>query len=186
MNPSNKKFTSMFILLVWLFVFVFFTQNIYSSFMDKKETFEKNKADYESKIKLREDLNKLSIDLKSNNSDKKLNSEIKKYLQEYSEDKIIKLFYNFAETYAENWQTRIKSISFTKWVKNEIWLKEATINISAIVSNKKVMNDFLYFVVNNPDYKFLIHSFTYPKDTDKPFLIQIPIKILYQDFKKND
>jgi len=63
-------------------------------------------------------------------------------------------------------------------------MKDVKIQISARVSNKRVMLDFLDFIIKNSEYKFFIHSFTVPKKTDAPFNIQVPIKFFYQDFKK--
>ena len=181
---NNKKFTSMFILLIWLFIFVFFTMDIYSSMTDKIETNKKLKAEYKSKVDLKSDLSKNAKKLKLNQDNSEVNSEIKKYIQEYSEDRIIRLFYNFSNTYDTNWQIVIKSLNLGKPKQNEIGMKDAKIQISARVSNKRVMLDFLDFIINNSEYKFFIHSFTVPKKTDTPFNIQVPIEFFYQDFKE--
>jgi len=184
-NPnSNKKFISMFILLIWLAIFVFFTQDIYSSLMDKIETNEKIKEIQDKKIILRDKLSEKAKELKINKWDSEVNKEISKYLQEYSEDRIINLIYDFSSSYSKNWQILIKNIKMSEWKENEIWFKEAKINISARVSNKKVMIDFLNFVIENEEYKFFIDSFNVPKKTNVPFNIQLPIKVFYKDFKK--
>jgi len=76
--------------------------DIYSSMTDKIETNKKLEVEYKSKLDLKSDLSKNAKKLKLNQDDGEVNNEIKKYKQEYSEDRMIKLFYNFSNTYDTN------------------------------------------------------------------------------------
>lgn len=110
--------------------------------------------------------------------------EIWKYLKKLSEDEIINEMYSFVEKYSENWIMKILSLSITPWVKNELGFNESKINISARVQNKKVMVDFLDFLIENPNYKFFLNSFRVPKKTSSAFNIQVPVTFIYKDIKK--
>ena len=177
----NKKFLSMFMILLCLFVFIFFTQWYYSdliSTMDLKSDKEKILSEK------RTQLNNLSINQKKLEKAKWEEFElIKKYSNKMIESDFITEIYSSVDK-MPNWQMKILSLSMSEGVKNELWFMESKINISARFSNEQTMKDFLDYLTKESKYKLFISSFNMPKiEEGKNFNIQVPLTLFYVNVK---
>ncbi len=179
---NNSKFVSMFLVLLSLFIFVFFTKWYYSDLISSLSVQEDNKTLHARQLVEMDILEKKQKELKK--LDGSNNSEIWKYLQQFNEDEIIREIYSYSTNYSKNGGMKIISINMWEWKKNELWFKQSNISISARVENKAVMIDFLDFLIQDSKYKFYINSFTIPKDKDKFFNIQIPLTLFYKEIKQ--
>lgn len=189
----NKKMTSMFLIVMSLFIFIFFTRGYYGDYIYANDKLEANNAIYNKKIeelwkisKIKKDLNNLRK-WKVKEIKAKEFKDIKKYLQPgITEDKIIREIYWIANRIT-NGEIKISSISMTQWVKNELWFKEVKIIVSARVNNYNVVKSFLNFLLYNSKYKVFITSFDLPTINkidlikQKSFMIQVPITVFYVD-----
>ncbi len=178
----NKKFMSMFLILLSLFIFVFFTQWYYSDLISTIDREESNKKILSEKIKQADKLNKIKNKLeKSKWEQSKL---IKKYSKKLVEDEFISEIYSSVNKNTQNWEMKILSLSMTEWLKNELWFYESKVNISARFSNKKVLKDYLDYLTKKSKYKLFITSFNLPKiEEEKAFNVQIPLILFYVDIK---
>lgn len=181
-NTQNEKFTQLFLILVSLFIFIFFTRELYSDLiwnMDINE--EKNKV-YNEKVKEANDLSNTKKDLDNATKWWKQSKEfleIKKYLEPISEDKIIEeIYWNLP-----HW-VKVLSLSMSEWVKNELGFKESKISISLIVKDKETIKDLFDYFNEDSKYKIFVNSFNMPKQTSTIwYKIQIPATIFYVDSK---
>lgn len=179
-NTQNEKFIQLFLILISLFIFIFFTRWIYSDLiwnMDINE--EKNKI-YNDKIEEADDLSKVKRKLNWSKKSKEY-LEIKKYLEPISEDKIInEIYWNIP------YGVKILSLSMSKWVKNELGFKESKLNISLIVKDKETIKEIFNYLNNDSKYKIFVNSFNMPKQNSIIwYKIQIPATIFYVYSKLN-
>ncbi len=218
--PKNdKKFISLFIVLISLFIFVFFTKSYYWDLMMTVENYENSVSKKDSLDKELRELNCRSKRFKKiqwgestgtwktstqagcgwgNKSGKEISdSDIKKYLHDISEDRLVELFYKYANDY-NNWTLdddliekgqnsdhrgtlKILSLNMSQAQKNEIGFDEVNIQLTVRVSDENDMRDFLNFIINDNDqYQFFINSFTVPKQLEGWFNITIPMTVLYK------
>lgn len=175
-KDQNPKFISYLIMLISLFILFLVTYNQYEQLQINLDV----NSSLENEVNtLSWELNELSILNKSLKSD---DSEIKKYLSEFNEEELIKYIFDYVESYnTQESQIYVTDISFTEWVKNDLWFMQSNINISANVSNYSTMKRFLdFFVSSNSKYNFFIDNFTFPNDwREWSFNISIPLKIYY-------
>lgn len=178
----NKKFLWMFLILLSLFVFIFFTQWYYSNLISTMDLKAEKKKEISDKITKLDNLKK--------NKDKLEKSwwseseKIKKYSHKPTESDLIREFYSSVDRVDENWNMKILSLSMSEGVKNELWFMESKIQISARFSNEQVMKDFLYYLTKKSKYKLFISSFNLPKiEEGKEFNLQIPLTLFYVDVK---
>lgn len=185
-NTQNEKFIQLFIILVSLFIFIFFTRWFYSNLIWNMDINEEKNKDYIEKVKEADDLSKIQKELSTAKQwwkESKEYLEIKKYLEPISEDKIIKEIY-WSVSNRINWWIKVLSLSMSKWVKNELGFKESKINISLIVKDKETIKDLFDYLNKNSKYKIFINSFNIPKQTSIIwYKIQIPATIFYVDSK---
>lgn len=178
----DRKFLSMFLILLCLFVFIFFTQWYYSdliSTMDLKSEKEKILSD---KIKMSDKLSKIQKELKKSKWEEwKI---IKKYSKNLTENELIKEIYSSVNKNTQNWKMKVLSLSMSEGIKNELWFLESKVNISARFSNKKVMKDFIDYLINDSSYKFFINNFNMPKiEEEEAFNVAIPLVLFYVDIE---
>ena len=185
MNDNKEKFTQLLIILIWLFIFIFFTRWYYSDLIGNLDINEEKNKIYKEKIT---ELNTLSINKKElekaeswKGKSAKYN-EIKKYLEPISEDKIINEIYWMAENQLTG--VKILSLSVWKWVENELGFKESKLNISAFANSKESIKDLFDYLNKKSKYKIFINSFNMPKKVKVTgYKIQIPATIFYVESK---
>jgi len=172
---KNKKAYSLLIWLLSLFIFVFFTTNIYSNYITNSDL----KKELENKL---ETLNKQlqELNLVKNNKD---NLEIKRFLQDFNEAEI----FNYINEYIEQVNKanndvviEFGSINFSEAKKSEIWFKEIdiTLNLNKVndINNLKSILDYL--TNKNNKYNFFITDFSFPIEKTSWYKnISIPLKM---------
>lgn len=173
---QNNTFISYLIILISLFILFLITYKQYEQLQlnfDEKNQLSSEEITLSNEVKELENLsNKLKED----------NTKIKKYLQWFSEDEIIKYIYDYVENYnKEENIIYITNISMTKWIKNDLWFMQSNINLSVNVSNYDTMKRFLdFFTSNNWKYNFIIDNFNFPNDgREGSFNLNIPLKVYY-------
>jgi len=179
---NNSKFVAMLLVLLSLFIFVFFTKWYYSDLISTMSVYDENKVIHTNTLAELKTLNEKSKELKK--LEWSTNNEIGKYLQQFSEDEVIREIYNYSTNYSKNGGMKIISVNMSNPIVNELWFNESKISISARVENKRVMIDFLDFLIQDSKYKFYINSFNIPKNKEKFFNIQIPLTLFYKEIKE--
>ena len=178
----NKKFMSMFLILLSLFVFIFFTQWYYSNLISTMELNSEKEKTLSEKIKESGNLSITKKDLEKEIWEK--SELIQKYSNKLEESEFIKEIYSSVDKSIENGGMKILSLSMTEWVKNELWFIESKVNISARFTNKQVMKDFINYLTYKSKYKFFITNFNMPKiEEGKNFNTNIPLTLFYVDVK---
>lgn len=190
MNNNYKKILSYVLVLASLFIIVLFTKDYVFDMQANLDI--KNSKNQEIKEK-REEFKKFT-EIK-NKLKKEENTEVSKYTITPTEDEIIDYIYSMVEDWnlwksvpISHWLATIKSISMTKWKKNELWFLESDITLNLSVQKESRLKDILnFFVSDKSKYKFFIDSFSYekPKITDvinnnASIDITIPLKIFYK------
>ncbi|MDQ7009173.1 MAG: hypothetical protein Q9M94_02685 [Candidatus Gracilibacteria bacterium] len=185
-NIQNQKFTQLFIILISLFIFIFFTRGLYSDLIGNKDISEEQNKIYKEKIDELDYLStrKKELDIaKKGGEQTKEYLEIKKYLEPITEDKIIEEIYG-AVSNRINGGIKILSLSMTEGVKNELGFNESKINISLIVKDEETIKDLFDYLNKDSKYKIFVNSFNMPKQTSTlGYRIQIPATIFYVDSK---
>ncbi len=190
MNNNYNKILSYVLVLLSLFIVVLFTKDYIFDMQANLDLKDSKTKEIEEK---REEFKKLT-DIK-NKLKKEWNTEISKYANTPTEDEIIDYIYSMVEdgnlwktVPISHWLATIKSISMTKWKKNELWFLESDISLSLSVQKESRMKDILnFFVSEKSKYKFFIDSFSYekPKISDvisnnSSIDIIIPLKVFYK------
>jgi len=183
---TNQKFIQMFLVLISLFIFIFFTRWYYSDLIANMDINDEKTKIYNEKVSEVDKLSKKQDELKKAIKDwwkkSKQSIEIEKYLEKVTEDKVIEEIYWMAENNIV-W-VEILSLSMSEWVKNELGFLESQLNISAIVQNEKSIKGLFDYLNQSSKYKIFIKSFNMPK---KPgvlgYKIQVPATIFYVESK---
>lgn len=175
-NKSKNTFLTYFFLLLSVFVLVLFTKNFYQNVLEtskQKEVLAQTLSEKSSEL---DKLSKIKSDIDSGNV-KDINFD--KFLVKFSEDELVEYFYNYAKT--NPGKAEINSISLKEWKLNEYWFNEAGVDLSVNFLSEQEMIKMLNFLLNSEKYNLYIHDFTYPLwKTDKPFRVNIPLKVLYK------
>ncbi len=186
MNNNKETFTQLFIVLLGLFIFIFFTRWFYSDLIWNLDRNEQKNNTYKEKITELDIISKRQKELEVATGwwkETKKFLEIKRYLQPVTENEIINEIYSMAENRI-NGKVKILSLSMSEWVKNELGFMESKLNISAIVDNKNSMKQIFDYLNTKTKYKIFINSFNMPKQPGILwYRIQIPATIFYVESK---
>jgi alpha-galactosidase/6-phospho-beta-glucosidase family protein len=164
MNPSNKNVLVYFILLLWLFVLLFFTQEYFNAYqINKTELWE-----------LKEEDDKLSSQIKSLENDKKNLSQksgkwpkihwenvtkqmLDKYIVNFTENNFIEYFYSIWENF------KIEKLSLDKWTLDKNGFMKWKIELWVAFETEEEMKEFLTKLISDDSkYRFYIDKFTFP------------------------
>ena len=182
---KDNKFLSYLIILISLFIIVLFTKDQFNVIQENLDS----KSSYGNELKLkREKLNSLNeikneLYIKDSEEKSKKSKDVEKYSFPFSENEMIDYFYWYVESLdPTSNELKIKSITFSEWIKNEIWFKESNINLNVTVVDKNAMIKFLDFLIDDKSkYKFFINNFSYPNDQKEWwFNLSVPLKLFYR------
>ncbi len=175
---NDNKLIWYILVLLSIFILFFLTLSQYNKLQENIDSKNTVKATLESK---ESDLNKLN-ELKLKVKSWSILEELSRYQIEYSEDLIIKYFYDYAfDARLPNTKIAIKNISFSEGEKNELGFMESKINLSVRFENEKSLTRFLnYLLWEEAKYVFFIDNFTYSDSyEDSSFDINLPLRLFY-------
>ena len=186
MNPSNKNILIYFILLLWLFVLLFFTEKQYSTYsieITNIEELETKSEDLKVKIKaLVKNKNTLEKNIgKPLTIGKKTidRSFLDKYIINFTENNFIEYFYFIDK------DIKIEKISLDKWTLDKNGFIKWKIDLSVIFNSEDQMKDFLSTLISKESkYKFYIEDFKFPIDKNHTWeneKINISLIIYYKN-----
>ena len=182
---KDNKFVSYLVILISLFILAIFTKDQFNVMQEKLDS----KFNYEKEKELKRDklnsLNKIKTELTLKQGEEKSETfkEVEKYGISFSENELIDYFYWYVESLDPKVQElKIRDISFSEWIKNELWFKESNINLNIAVVDENAMIRFLDFLTNNESkYRFFIDNFSYPSNQEQlDFNVIVPLKLFYR------
>lgn len=178
-NLKNNKFLVLLIALFAFFILVFFTKNYYikmqESILENDSRLEKLES---LNLKL-DELNKLKNDL--NDEDKEITKTLKKFMWDFSEDKLILYINDYIEetnNSAGEIVLFLENISFSTAQKSELWFKKVDIDLKMEVTNIYILKNLLNYLnsIEN-EYSFFITDFSFPIEKSWPYNVNIPLRM---------
>jgi len=176
---KDNKFQALLFALFAFFILVFFTTNIYS---ELQWSLDENNTKQEELNKLNTKLEELNL-LKNNLQDSSLDEtkKIKKFVWEFSEDKILLYINEYIEQINMADQGIVlflDDISFSEPKKSELGFNEIDIDLKMQISDKNYLNNMLdYLTSNNNKYSFFITDFSFEIEKSGPYTVNIPLKM---------
>ena len=185
----RNKLLSYLIILVSIFIIIIFTKWVYYDLQENTDLLETKQQELDQKDKDLSSLNNLNIQFSKDENDELL-KKVNKYLIEFNDDELVDYIYGSIKwlNIFDDTKIIVRWLSLNKWIKNEIWFTEATINLSINVSSYKALERFINFI-NDEDNKYnlflntisLSYSSKHSGDSeDKSFDISLPIKLIYK------
>jgi len=176
-TTQNSKFISLLLILFSFAIILFITKNQFYNYnlnSDKNSTLNSGLIEKNTEL---QNLSTLEQDL-LNGTKKK---EIQWFSNKFTEDAILKYFYNYISK--DNSWVDIKNISLKDSKKWEFGFSEATVNLDVSIGSKSQLKDFLNFLTSrNSEYTFFVQnfSFDYNSTFDWTYDVSIPLKIFYK------
>ena len=178
-NLKNNKFLVLLIALFAFFILIFFTRSYYTQMQQSILENDLKIEELDSLNTKLDDLNRLKNDL--NDKDKEITKKLKKFMWNFSEDKLISYINDYIEqTNNSAWDVVLflDNISFSKSEKSELWFKKVDIDMKIKVSNKYILKNLLdYFTDWENEYSFFITDFSFPIEKSWPYRVNVPLKM---------
>jgi hypothetical protein len=171
---KNNKLISYVIILIWFFVLLIFTKDIYVWLTDTLKIKDEKNIIFEEKNNELIKLEKIQKFLYKNNT------KIKRYNIEIKEDEILDYIYAYLTN--KKW-LEIHSLNIQNTSETEIWFKQTKVELNLLVRNENKLLQLLDYLVNNNDWKygFFLESFTFPYGEKKwDYNVTIPLKLLHK------
>lgn len=181
-TPTNhNNFVSYLIILLWFFVILFFTKNLYSDLQVSLDTKEQKTAELTTKEQNLAKLNALKTELEVEESEAL--SEIQAFLKQVTEEDLVDYIYSYArDINLGSDRIVIRNLNITEWVKSDTGFLQANVTISALVSSEKTLFSFIdYLIDSNSEYRFFLSRFDYPMNKVQwNIQAEIPLTIYYK------
>lgn len=178
---TQNNFINYLIILLWFFVILFFTKNLYSDLQVQLDTKEQKNIELSNKNQNLNKLNELKNILEAEDSEAL--AEIQSFTKAVTDEDILEYIYSYAAD-INLWNERviIRDLSISEWIKSDTGFLQASVWITALFSSEKTLFTFLdYLTDTEAEYRFFLSSFDYPmNETTGNLQVTIPLIIYYK------